>query len=89
MAAHRQVLAARLALAAESPADPEIRAEVGRSLTAIDAWLPSSGKTKEAEEDVSARRETLLAGTGPGIAGAGAWCGLPWLDCRWRLGYLL
>ena len=31
LAAHRQVLTAREALAAESPADPEIRAEVGRA----------------------------------------------------------
>ncbi len=46
LAAHRQVLAAREALAAESLADPEIKADVGRSLTVIANLLRSTGKTK-------------------------------------------
>ena len=60
LAAHRQVLAAREALAAETPADPEIKADVGRSLTAVAGLLETTGRTKEAE--VTYRKaETLLA----------------------------
>ena len=44
LAAHRQVLAAREALAAESRADAEIKADVGRSLTAVAGLLePPAG----------------------------------------------
>src|SRR5262249_23674712 len=71
LAAHRQVLAAREALAAESKADPEIRAEVGRSLTAIAVWLQSSGQAKEAEEAYR-KAETQLAEAAPTIAKATA-----------------
>ncbi len=39
LTAHRQVLAAREALAAEPQADPEIKADVGRSLTAVAGLL--------------------------------------------------
>ncbi|MGO8924960.1 MAG: hypothetical protein ACLQF4_18735, partial [Xanthobacteraceae bacterium] len=49
LAAHRQVLAARLALAAETPADPEITANVGDSLTAVAGLLATTGKSSEAE----------------------------------------
>jgi eukaryotic-like serine/threonine-protein kinase len=60
LAAHRQVLAARLALAAEPGADIETRVDVGRSLTAV-AWLLSeAGKTDEAEATYR-KAETLLA----------------------------
>ena len=59
LAAHRQVLAAREALAAEAPADPEIKADVGRSLAAIAGLLVTTGRAKEAE--VTYRKaETLL-----------------------------
>src|SRR5208282_360429 len=49
LAAHRQVLAAREALAAESSAESELKADVGRSLTAVAILLEATGKTKEAE----------------------------------------
>ncbi len=44
LAAHRQVLAAREALAAETQADPEIKADVGRSLTAVAGLLEATGQ---------------------------------------------
>jgi serine/threonine-protein kinase len=47
LTAHRQVLIAREALAAEPQADLEIKAEVGRSLTAVADLLESTGKTKD------------------------------------------
>ena len=87
LAAHRQVLAARLALAAESQADPEIKAEVGSSLTVVASVLGSTGKTKEAEETYR-KAETLLAGLAPTIAGAAA-VRAALAECRWRLGWLL
>ena len=87
LAAHRQVLAAREALAAESQADPEIKADVGRSLTAIASLLQSTGKTKEAEETYR-KAETLLAGLAPTIAEAAA-VRAALAECRWRLGWLL
>jgi eukaryotic-like serine/threonine-protein kinase len=49
LATHRQVLAAREALAAETPSDPEIQADVGRSLKMVGRCLRDSGKTGEAE----------------------------------------
>ena len=71
LAAHRQVLAAREALAAESPADPEIKADVGRSLTAVAGLLETTGKTKEAEATYR-KAETLLVELAPTIAEAAA-----------------
>jgi serine/threonine protein kinase/tetratricopeptide (TPR) repeat protein len=60
LAAHRQVLAARLALAAEPGADVESKVDVGRSLTAVAGLLSAVGKTDEAEATYR-KAETLLA----------------------------
>ncbi len=87
LAAHRQVLAARLALAAGSQADPEIKAEVGSSMTVVAALLESTGKTRESEETYR-KAETLLAGLAPTIAGSAAVRAIL-AECRWRLGMLL
>ena len=76
LAAHRQVLAAREALAAESQADPEIKADVGRSLTAVAGLLEATGQTKEAE--VTYRKaETLLVEAGPDDRGGRCGAGCP------------
>jgi len=63
LAAHRKALAAREALAAESPADPEIKGEVARSLTAVAGLLETTGQTKEADAAAwpAARRATQPA----------------------------
>ncbi len=87
LAAHRQVLAAREALAAGSRADPEIKAEVARSLTAVSTLLGSTGKTKEAEA-MYRKAETLLVELAPTIAGDAA-VRVALADCRRRLGYML
>jgi serine/threonine protein kinase/tetratricopeptide (TPR) repeat protein len=87
LAAHRQVLAARLALAAESPADPEIKADVGSSLTIVGVLLNSTGKTQEAEETYR-KAEDLLAEPAPTIAGA-AEVRAALAQCRERHGWLL
>ena len=87
LAAHRQVLAAREALAAEDPADPEIKADVGRSLTAVAGLLEATGRTEEAE--VTYRKaETLLVELAPTIAEAAA-ARAVLANCRSRLGWLL
>ena len=87
LGAHRQVLAAREALAGESQAGSEIKADVGRSLTAIASLLGSTGKTKEAEA-MYRKAETLLAGLAPTVAeGAAARAFLA--KCRSLLGDLL
>ena len=66
LAAHRQVLAAREALAAEPGADVEAKVDVGRSLTAV-AWLLSAtGKTDEAE--ATYRGRVAAGGPGPVVA---------------------
>jgi serine/threonine protein kinase/tetratricopeptide (TPR) repeat protein len=87
LAAHRQVLAARVALAAESQADPEIKADVGSSLTVVGVLLNSTGKTKEAEETYR-KVEDLLAEPAPTIAGAAAVRAVL-AECRQRHGWLL
>ena len=80
LAAHRQVLAAREALAAEPGADVETKVEVGRSLTAVALILSAAGKTDEAE---STFRKVGVAAGGPGpvvpfdLARAGRAGGLP------------
>jgi len=84
LAAHRQVLSAREALAAEIPAEPKIKADVGRSLTAVAGLLRSTGQTKEAEATYR-KAETLLAELGPTTAAARATLA----NCRSRLGGLL
>jgi len=60
LAAHRQVLAACEALAAEPGADVEIKVDVGRSLTAVAGLLSAVGKTDLAEATYR-KAETLLA----------------------------
>ncbi len=87
LATHRQVLAHRQSLAADSPADPEIRAEVGRSLTAIGSLLQSTGKTGEAEATYRHAESLLadLARSSPAASAARAALSA----CRSRLGYLL
>ena len=60
LAAHRQVLAAREALAAEPGADVEAKVDVGRSLTAVAGLLSATGKTDEAVATYR-KAESLLA----------------------------
>ena len=60
LAAHRQVLAAREALAADPGADVETRVDVGRSLTAVAELLSAAGKSDEAEATYR-KAEALLA----------------------------
>ena len=76
LAAHRQVLAAREALAAEAQADPEIKADVGRSLTAVAGLLETTGQTKEAEATYR-KAETLLVELAPTTAEAARAAGCP------------
>ena len=66
LAAHRAVLARREALAADPAADPEAKADVGRSLTAVASILASTGKTVEAEATYR-KAEALLADLAPTI----------------------
>jgi serine/threonine-protein kinase len=84
LAAHRAVLAAREALAAEPGAGAAAKADVGRSLTAVASLLEAMGKTDEA---VTAHRraESLLAGP----AGSDPEARAALAACRARLGYLL
>jgi eukaryotic-like serine/threonine-protein kinase len=76
LAAHQAVLAAREALAADSEADDGIRADVGRSLTAVAILLHWNSRTSEAL--VAFRRsESLLAGLAhadPAARAALAYC---------------
>ena len=77
LAAHRAVLAAREALAAEPGAGAAAKADVGRSLTAVAVLLESTGKTEEALAAYR-RSESLLAGpAGVRPVGAGRAGGLP------------
>jgi eukaryotic-like serine/threonine-protein kinase len=86
LAAHRQVLAARKALAAESKADPELKVEVARSLTAVALLLDTTGSTEEAEATFR-EAETMLVGLAPTIAdSASARAALA--NCRSCLGTL-
>jgi serine/threonine protein kinase/tetratricopeptide (TPR) repeat protein len=87
LAAHRQVLAARLALAAETQADSASKAEVGRSLSAVAGLLEATGRTGEAE--VTYRKaETRLVELAPTIAESAA-ARAVLASCRSRLGWLL
>ena len=61
LAAHRAVLAAREALAAEPGAGALAKVDVGRSLTAVASLLEATGKTDEALASYR-RSESLLAG---------------------------
>ncbi len=87
LAAHRQVLAAREALLAESPADPNIKADVARSLAAVADLLENTGQTKEAEATYR-KAETLLTELAPTIAEA-ATVRAVLASCRSRVGWLL
>jgi serine/threonine-protein kinase len=85
--AHRAVLAAREALAAEPGADTAATVDVGRSLTEVAALLEATGKTAEALATYR-RSESLLSG--PAGTDAAALAALAALaDCRSRLGRLL
>src|SRR5262249_17321610 len=89
LAAHRAVLARREAMAADPAGDPEARADVGRSLTAVASLLEAIGKGDEAEATYR-RAESLLAGlvrSAPRGAAPAAPAALA--DCRSRLGRLL
>ncbi len=80
--AHRAVLAAREALAAETGSDAAATVDVGWSLTAIAGLPEATGRTGEAA--VTCRRsESLLTGLAGTDSAALA------LSCRSRLGYLL
>jgi serine/threonine-protein kinase len=87
LAAHRQVLAAREALAAETPADSEIKVDVGRSLTAVAIFLEATGRTKEAEA-MYRQAETLLVELAPATMEATA-ARAVLANCRSRLGGFL
>ena len=84
LAAHRAVLAAREALAAEPGTDAATKAEVGRSLTAIAGLLTSTEQTDEALATFR-RAESLLAGLAESEPSARA----ALAACRIELGFLL
>ncbi len=84
LAAHRSVLAAREALAAEPGAGAGVGVDLGRSLTAIAQLLEASGQTAEALT-VYRRSESLLAGLQANEPEARA----ALAACRSRLGWLL
>jgi eukaryotic-like serine/threonine-protein kinase len=84
LAAHRQVLAAREALASEPGADAWVKADVARSLFAIAVLLEATGKVGEAE-GAYRRSESLLADLAPADASARAVLAAG----RSELGYLL
>ena len=85
--AHRQVLAARTALAAETPTEPDIKADVGRSLTAVAILLETAGRTKDAEATYR-KAETLLAELAPRFTEAAA-ARVVLAACRSNHGWLL
>jgi serine/threonine protein kinase/tetratricopeptide (TPR) repeat protein len=87
LAAHQQVVAARTRLAAESPDDPAIKADLGRSLTAVGGLLEITGRTGEAELTYR-KAESLLVELVTTIAEAAAVRGVL-ANCRSRLGSLL
>jgi eukaryotic-like serine/threonine-protein kinase len=84
LAAHRAVLAAREALAAEPGTDAATKAEVGLSLTAIATLLTSTEQTDEALATYR-RSESLLAGLAESEPSARA----ALATCRIELGFLL
>ncbi len=85
--AHRQVLAAREALAAEMPAESDVTADVGRSLTAVASLLEHTGQMAPAEA-MYRKAEALLVKLATSIAEAGA-ARVVLADCRSHLGRLL
>ena len=84
LAAHRAVLAARRALAAEPGAGPEVGAEVGRSLTRVAGLLFQTGKT---EEGLAAYRDAEALLAGPAASSPAARDALA--NSRSQLGFLL
>ena len=82
--AHRAVLAAREALAAEPGAGTSAAVDLGRSLTAVAGLLRATGKTGEALE-MYRRSESLLASLADAEAGGRAALAF----CRSRLALLL
>ena len=84
LAAHRAVLAAREALAAEPAAGALAKVDVGRSLIAVAGLLEATGKTDEALASYR-RSESLLVGP----AGADPSARAALAACRSQLGWLL
>ena len=84
LAAHRMVLAAREALAAEPGAGALAKVEVGNSLIAVAGLLQATGKTDGALASYR-RSELLLAG----VVGADPSARAALALCRSRLGWLL
>ncbi len=87
LAAHRQVLAAQEALAAEPRSSAETKADVGRSLTAIATLLEGIGKTDEAVATYRKAAGLLAAQAASAQSPQPVLTALA--DCRSRLGYLL
>ncbi len=84
LAAHRNVLTAREALAAEPGADVEAKADVVRSLTEVASTLFTMGKANEALETYH-RAESMLAGPNGSAPAAHAALAV----CRTRMALLL
>ena len=84
LAAHRAVLAAREALAAEPAAGVVAKVDVGRSLTVVAGLLEATGKTDEALASYR-RSESLLAGP----AGADPSARAALAACRSSMGWPL
>ncbi len=84
LAAHRAVLAAREAMAAEPEAGALATVDVGRSLLAVAGLLEATGKTDEALASYR-RSESLLAGP----AGADPSARAALAACRSKMGWLL
>ena len=88
LAAHRQVLAYRETLAAEAGADAEIKADVGRSLTAVADLLAATGQSGEALATYR-KAEGLLAELAGSAGSASASARSALAACRSQLGGLL
>jgi hypothetical protein len=84
LAAHRAVLAAREALAAEPGAEGGVAVEVGRSLVALAALLEATGQTAEALAEYR-KSEALLAS----LTGADPSARAALADCRSQMAWLL
>ena len=84
LAAHRSVLAARQALAAEPGAEVGATVEVGRSLVAVAGLLEATGQTAEALAEYR-KSEALLAS----LAGADPSARAALANCRSRMAWLL
>jgi eukaryotic-like serine/threonine-protein kinase len=89
LSAHRQVLAAREALAADAPADTDLLIDVGRSLTAVGAVLQQTGKTDLAVAAYRKAESLLAVAGGPGPAPDGRQTRSALAACRNRLAGLL